>query len=384
MAKPSHVPNGLIVVVVVLLAALHIYIGARLLPALPDGLWRMAALGWLGASLIFMPASMAAPYMVRQPHADRLAWAGYIAMGVFSTLLILTVLRDLSLLALGWVASPGGLDHWRAASGVGVPLAALVASGVGFINAHRRPGVVDVEVPIAHLPPALQGYTLVQISDLHVGPTIKRRFVQRVVDQANALQPDLIVVTGDLVDGQVEDLAEHIAPLRGLHARDGVYAVTGNHDYYSGAQQWVPHFRQLGLHMLMNEHVVITRGAAALVLGGVTDYEAHNFFADQRSNPHQALLGAPAEAAARVLLAHQPRSADAAQAAGFDLQLSGHTHGGQFWPWSVVVPLQQPYTAGLVRHGSLWVYTSRGTGYWGPPKRLGAPSEITRLRLISA
>ncbi len=383
MAKPSHVPNGLIVVVAVVLALLHYYLGARLLPAWPDGPWRVLGVAWLVASFALMPASMAAPYMVRQPFADRLAWGGYLAMGLFSTLLILTMLRDLSLLGVGWL-HPAWHGPWQAASAVAVPVASLLASTVGFVNAQRRPGVVEVTVPIADLPPDLEGYTLVQISDLHVGPTIKRRFVQRVVELANSLQPDVMAVTGDLVDGRVDDLAEHIAPLAGLHARDGVFGVTGNHDYYSGAQHWVPEYRRLGLCMLTNEHVVIERGNARLVLAGVTDYEAHNFFANERSNPHQAALGAPPDAAVRVLLAHQPRSAEAAHAAGFDLQLSGHTHGGQFWPWSLVVPLQQPYTAGLVRHGKLWVYISRGTGYWGPPKRLGAPSEVTRLRLTKA
>lgn len=384
MAKPSHVPNGFIIVVMVVLALLHYYIGSRLLPALPALPWQVLGCVWLVASLVLMPASMAAPYMVRQPLADRLAWGGYIAMGLFSTLLILTVLRDLSLLGLGLLGGAGLRGQWLTASAVAVPVASLLASTVGFVNAQRRPGVVEVSLPIKDLPPELEGFSIMQISDLHVGPTIKRRFVQSVVDLANSLQPDVMAVTGDMVDGRVDDLAEHIAPLAGLRARDGVFGVTGNHDYYSGAQHWVPHYRSLGLRMLMNEHVVIERGAARLVLGGVTDFEAHRFFADERSNPHQALLGAPANAAVRVLLAHQPRSADAAHAAGFDVQLSGHTHGGQFWPWSLVVPLQQPYTAGLVRHGSLWVYTSRGTGYWGPPKRLGAPSEVTRLRLVRA
>jgi hypothetical protein len=134
----------------------------------------------------------------------------------------------------------------------------------------------------------------------------------------------------------------------------------------------------------MNEHVVLTHEGSRVVLAGVADYSAHRFDPRQRSDPQQALRDAPADAAARILLAHQPRSAPAAAAAGFDLQLSGHTHGGQFWPWNLFVRLQQPFTAGLHRLNDLWVYISRGTGYWGPPKRLGAPSEITYLRLVPA
>jgi predicted MPP superfamily phosphohydrolase len=156
-----------------------------------------------------------------------------------------------------------------------------------------------------------------------------------------------------------------------------------NHEYYSGAAAWVRELRRLGVAVLMNEHVVVRRGSAKLVVAGVTDFSAGHFDAAQASDPAAALAGAPRDAALRVLLAHQPRSAPAAEAAGFDLQLSGHTHGGQFLPWNFLVRLQQPFTAGLNRWRRMWVYTSRGTGYWGPPKRFGAPSEITLLRLVA-
>jgi predicted MPP superfamily phosphohydrolase len=197
----------------------------------------------------------------------------------------------------------------------------------------------------------------------------------------------------------VAELAAHFAPLAGLQSRHGTFFVTGNHEYYSGAHAWIVELRRLGLTVLMNEHVVLYHGKgvgltvdaqedsqtmAPLVLAGVNDFTAHHFDPNHRSDPALALQGAPALALVRVLLAHQPRSAQAALAAGFDLQLSGHTHGGQFWPWNLFVPMQQPFTAGLNRLQSLWVYTSRGTGYWGPPKRFGAPSEITALRLVVA
>jgi predicted MPP superfamily phosphohydrolase len=224
----------------------------------------------------------------------------------------------------------------------------------------------------------------VQISDLHVGPTIRRSFVQKVVETANGLKPDAIVVTGDSVDGRVSDLRPHIEPFAQLRATHGVFGVTGNHEYYSGAEGWVRELRRLGVEMLMNEHRVLRHQGASLVLAGVTDYSAGHFDPGQASDPQRALQSAPAGMRPRILLAHQPRSADAAERAGADLQLSGHTHGGQFLPWRWFVPLQQPYVAGLHRHGRMWIYTSRGTGYWGPPKRLGAPSEITRLRLKPA
>jgi predicted MPP superfamily phosphohydrolase len=169
-----------------------------------------------------------------------------------------------------------------------------------------------------------------------------------------------------------------------LRARHGVFAVTGNHEYYSGADPWIAEFRRLGMRVLLNQHTLLQHGDARLLLAGITDFTGGHFDPAHRSDPARALAGAPQEVRPRVLLAHQPRSADAAEQAGFDLQLSGHTHGGQFLPWRWFVPLQQPYTAGLHRHGPMWIYISRGTGYWGPPKRLGAPSEITRLRLVKA
>ena len=370
-----------------MLALAHLYVGARLLPALP-----LAAAGIGAAGLVALPllirAGLLRTFRRRGP-AGPIEWAGLIAVGFFSSLLVLTVLRDLLLLAgagagaLG-VAAPWS-GNWTTASALAVPALALLASGVGFINARRRPAVRNVDVPIAGLPQPLHGFSIVQITDLHIGSTIRRRFVQSVVDVANRQEPDLIVVTGDVVDGRVDDLREHTAPLAQLRARHGVFAVTGNHEYYSGAGAWIEEFARLGMSVLMNRHVVLEHGAAPLVVAGVADYSAHHFDRSHRSDAARALEGAPSRAAApRVLLAHQPRSADAADAAGIDLQLSGHTHGGQFLPWRWAVPLQQPYTAGLHRHGQMWLYVSRGTGYWGPPKRLGAPSEITRLRLVPA
>jgi uncharacterized protein len=224
----------------------------------------------------------------------------------------------------------------------------------------------------------------VQITDIHVGATIKRGYVDAIVGAVNALDADLIAVTGDLVDGTVQELAPHTEPLGRLKARYGAFFVTGNHEYYSGERAWTAEFKRLGLHVLLNEHVVLQHRGVPVVIAGVTDYSSHHFNALQRSDPAAAVAGAPANAAAKILLAHQPRSAAAAAAAGFDLQLSGHTHGGQFWPWTLFVRFQQPFTAGLHRLNNLWVYISRGTGYWGPPNRFGVPSEITLLRLISA
>ncbi len=366
---------------VFMVALLHAFVGWRLAADLA------APWGWvlgvgLVVSAVLMPLGLVASRIARQPWADTLSWVGLLLMGLFSSLFVLTVLRDVLLLAVWVIDTFGGVvpqASWRTLSAEVTPLLALGITAVGFLNARRTPAVVRIDVPIKGLPAALHGFTLAQISDIHVGPTIKHAFLQRIVATVNTLGADLVAITGDLVDGKVAELAGHVAPLAGLQSRHGTFFVTGNHEYYSGAHAWIAELRRLGLTVLMNEHVVLD---GALVLAGVNDFTAHHFDATHRSDPAQAMLGAPTSSAVRVLLAHQPRSAQAALDAGFDLQLSGHTHGGQFWPWNLFVPLQQPFTAGLNRLGALWIYTSRGTGYWGPPKRFGAPSEITALRLV--
>ncbi len=359
-------------------ALLHLYIGLRIATALPGVLAPTVFVALLLLSAVLIPAALIGRRERR--HADRWAWAGMLALGLFSMLLVLTVARDL-LLALGWIfAWPVPL----AASAAAVPLLALAAALAGLVSARRTARVRRVDVPIAGLPAALHGFTIAQISDVHVGPTIKAPYVRAIVAAVNRLGADAVAVTGDLVDGRVADLRHDVAPLADLKSRHGTFFVTGNHEYYSGALEWTAQLRTLGLRVLTNEHVLLDHDGATVVMAGVADHGAHHFEPAHRSDPQRALAGAPADAGLRVLLAHQPRSAPAAADAGFDVQLSGHTHGGQFWPWNLLVPLQQPFTAGLHRLRRLWVYTSRGTGYWGPPLRFGAPSEITRLRFVGA
>ena len=368
---------------------LHVYVGFRLIPDLPVGMpLRVLAALWLVLSVCVIPVGVLARNIEQQPLADRLSWLGLLVLGFFSSLLVLTFARDLLLASLLTIVAiwPHNLPlaTWRTNTAAAVPLLALLSTAVGLFNARRRARVVTIDIPIDDLPAALDGFTIVQISDIHVGPTIKRRYVDAIVDAVNRLKPDLIAVTGDVVDGSVEQLSSHTQPLSRLKALHGAYLVTGNHEYYSGAHAWIDEFRRLGLTVLLNEHVVVEHKGAHAVIAGVTDYSAGHFDPAHASDPAAALTGAPGDVLIRVLLAHQPRSAEAAADAGFTLQLSGHTHGGQFFPWNFFVRLQQPFTAGLARMNGLWVYTSRGTGYWGPPKRLGAPSEITRVRLVPA
>jgi predicted MPP superfamily phosphohydrolase len=366
-----------------ILVLVHLYIGLRLLLGMNLGvLGMLAGTILLATSAVLVRVGLVAPSLRRSRWSEPLTWTGLLAMGFFSSLLVLTVVRDL-LLGLLALAGAGG-PSFSCDSALAVPLLALAVTAIGFINARRLAQIKRVDVPIAGLPRELDGYAIAQISDIHVGPTIKRAYLNAIVNKVNALKPDAIAVTGDLVDGSVQRLAMHTAPLSRLAAPDGVFFVTGNHEYYSGAEQWIAEVRRLGLRVLMNEHVIRHRGQASLMIAGVTDYTAQHFNPAHKSDPQLAVAGAPDGVAVKVLLAHQPRSAPAAADAGFDLQLSGHTHGGQFFPWNLFVPLQQPFVAGLNRVRSLWVYTSRGTGYWGPPKRFGAPSEITLVRLVPA
>ena len=360
------------------------YIGWRLLSAFAMPPWGIAlGVAVLIAACVFVPMSVRTRAIRDRTLADRLSWVGLTAMGFFSSLFVLTVLRDLLLLAVRFFSGPRA-DAWTTPSATVTLLTTFLVTAFGMVIARRRPRIVNVEIPVTDLPEALRGFSIAQISDVHVGSTIKRPFVEKVVRRVNALRADMIAVTGDLVDGSVPQLAAHTAPLAGLSARHGAFFVTGNHEYYSGERAWTHELRRLGLRVLKNEHVVLQHNGSALVLAGVTDFSAHHFDPAQQSDPAAALSGAPAGAGARILLAHQPSSAEAAADAGFDVQLSGHTHGGQFWPWNLFVRFYQPFTSGLYRLKNLWVYVSRGTGYWGPPNRFGVPPEITHIRLVPA
>lgn len=342
------------------------------------------------------------------PRHEQMLWGAFGSMALLSFLLFYVTLREfLELLlrvygaiagmfggggfiggatgvATGWVSGSSRMPLFLvdARGSVAIFGLTLLSLAWGFRGARRTPAVTEVDVPIDGLPESLQGLKIAQISDLHISSTIQRPFVESVVGAVNALKPDLIAMTGDIVDGSVQALAPHFEALKALKAPLGRFYVTGNHEYYWEHEAWIRHFRESGFTALTNSHEVVERGGAKLVIAGVLDYWATRNGGATPSDPAAALQGAPEDAAARILLAHQPKSALAATTLGYDLQLSGHTHGGQFLPWTFAVKGFQPFARGMYRVGRMWLYVNRGTGYWGPPVRLGSPSEITLLRLV--
>ncbi|MEU9065987.1 metallophosphoesterase [Streptomyces sp. NPDC048306] len=254
--------------------------------------------------------------------------------------------------------------------------AAVGTVGYGTYGVLNGPSVKRVTVPLAKLPRAAHGFRIAVVSDIHLGPVLGRGFAQKVVDTINSTQPDLIAVVGDLVDGSVKDLGPAAAPLARLKARHGAYFVTGNHEYFSGAEQWVAEVRRLGLLPLENARTELPH----FDLAGVNDVAGE----DEGQGPdYDRALGDRDRSRACVLLAHQPVQIHDAVDHGVDLQLSGHTHGGQLWPGNLIAGAANPTLAGLERYGDTQLYVSRGAGAWGPPTRVGAPSDITVIELAS-
>ncbi|MFJ3893321.1 metallophosphoesterase [Streptomyces sp. NPDC090083] len=254
--------------------------------------------------------------------------------------------------------------------------AAVGTVGYGTYGVLRGPSVKRVTVPLAKLPRSAHGFRIAVVSDIHLGPLLGRGFAQKVVDTINATQPDLIAVVGDLVDGSVKNLGPAAAPLAGLKARHGSYFVTGNHEYFSGAEQWLEEVRTLGIHPLENARTEL----AGFDLAGVNDLQGES---EGQGPDFGKALGDRDTTRACVLLAHQPVQIHEAVRHGVDLQLSGHTHGGQLWPGNFIAAAANPTVAGLERYGDTELYVSRGAGAWGPPTRVGAPSDITVVQLAS-
>ncbi len=290
---------------------------------------------------------------------------------------------------IGGVSVSAGSSAASHITKIGKAVGALALATAGGLYGRRAakrvcdPVVIDVPIELSRLPKELDEFTILQLSDVHVGNTIKRDFVEMMVARANAAAPDLIAITGDLVDGSVNALFDAVAPLADLKAPHGVYFVTGNHEYYRGADAWIARLRDLGINVLRNERVEIGDDHASFDLAGIDDHSA-GFWRGHGPDLEAALAGRD-PSRELVLLAHQPRQVRVAKQHGVGLQLSGHTHGGQIWPWHYLVRLnQRGLLAGHYQFDDTQLYVSSGTGYWGPPIRIGSRSEISRISLRSA
>lgn len=392
-----------LITAVLVTGCIYGFFGFRIIMPLPlgakwkAGMWVMLALCFAALILVMIARHSLPGHLVTPP----LFWVAYTCFGFITLIVPGILLKDtcIGIYALGrklvsLVRIPnkdtGELQAELNASrrnfltnagNAALLGTTLILTGYGISRATREPDVVTKDVPIKDLPDPFNGFTILQISDLHISMTLKDKYVQKVVDRAGREQADMIVFTGDLADGREKDMGKDAMSLSDLHAPFGKYFVTGNHDYYSGVFPWLNRIERLGFTLLINEHRIIEKESARIVLAGITDHRAGRIVPHHASDPEKALDGAPLSVP-RIMLAHQPKSIFKAAPLGVDLMICGHTHGGQYVPWNFMVPLDQPYVHGLHRHIATQIYVSRGTGYWGPPLRVGAPPEITVLRLV--
>ncbi len=338
---------------------------------------------FVAGTVIFGVAAVVFPVLMFAGHGRGLDWAARTADTMLGTVWVLFVwsvlgqVLGLILLAAG-VAGPG---RSRLVTVV-VLLISLVLLVWGYVEAMRVPRVRRIDVTVPRLGRGLDGLRLVLLTDTHYCPINRARWSRGVVDVVNSLEPDVVAHTGDIADGEVAQRREQAAPLGDVQATLARVYVTGNHEYFSGAQRWVEHMAALGWEALHNRHVEVSRGDDRLVIAGVDDRTAAGSGVPDHHADHAAALEGADPELPVLLLAHQPRQVDGAVAHGVDLQLSGHTHGGQIWPFHYLVRVDPPVLQGMSRHSDrTQLYTSRGTGFWGPPFRVFAPSEITLLTL---
>ena len=386
------------------LCAGFIYFGFRLPLSEAPIIWGVIALPFLGVAIY--------PVMMFKTHSDRskklkvdanplvhenkerdlivsdeepsgpspLQWFSYFSMAYLSFLLPAVIVRDIVILATFWKWPDLAQAIFSFYANAVILLGALVAVLIGNWIALRGPRVHSVDVAVDNLPRALDGLRIVQISDLHVGPTVRRKYVDHVVKKVNALDADLIALTGDIADAELQATRGSTSALGHLRAAHGRFYVTGNHEYYWGAAGWISEFRSLGFKPLLNDNVRLTINGQSVCVAGVIDPAAKATGSGSGPNIETAAAGT-AGADLRILLAHQPGIAEQAEKAGFMLQLSGHTHGGQFFPWTLVIRKVHAYHQGLFTLNKMRIYVSPGTGSWGPPVRLGTRPEITLLVL---
>lgn len=349
--------------------------------------WPPILAGVLVLAVLSIPASFVIGRRLERGAARLFVVPVYIWLGVvfqaFFLFLALDVIRiGIWLLGTLGVAVPPwvfSLPTWQWVATGGVALV-LGATAFSIWWALTRLAVKRIEIPLPNLPAEMDGFTIAHLSDLHLDLVQGRQWLSSVVGKTNALRPDLIAITGDLAEGSVRQYGEEVTALKQLSAPHGVFFVTGNHEYFHDLQGWLNLLPEMGVRVLRNERVPIDSAGGGFDLAGVDDHDGGRINPDHGPDLGAALLGRNRERAL-VLLAHQPRIMEEAEKAGVDLVLSGHTHGGQIWPFSYLVYLQQPYVHGLKELNGTKLYLSAGTGFWGPPMRLGTTAEIALITL---
>jgi uncharacterized protein len=379
-----------VVIVGALVAALHLYLWKRLVKdTLRPGRARLIGTIVIVLLALLVVAAIGLGRVVGPVAGQWFEAPGFVWLGLAAYLVLALLVLELARLAARpWVhKAPSGEPQLsrRLVLARGLALTAGVASagvvGTGMVNALGPPDVRRVDVPLRALHPDLTGFRIAVVSDIHLGPMLGRKHTERLVRMINETSPDLVAVVGDMADGTVDELGAAAEPLRDLVSRNGSFFVTGNHEYYSGYQAWVAEMDRLGVHPLRNERTTVTRGAGGFTLAGVNDVTGR---AMGDAPDFDRALGGRSLSVPTVLLAHQPVQVEQAAKRGVDLQLSGHTHGGQAWPFHYVVGLGQPSLAGLSQVDKTWLYVTRGAGFWGPPVRIGAPPDITVVTLEPA
>jgi predicted MPP superfamily phosphohydrolase len=392
-----------VLLVFTLVVLFHLYLWKRLVrdTTRPGRARRIGNWVMLGLTVLVFVTLIVGRFV--GPEVSRwFSWPGYVWFGLMVYLLVFLALLELPRLALRrWargaplvasattdvadvadvpaappVASRRVFISRVAAVTAGVASAGMV--GTGMVSALGPPELTRVRIPLRRLDPSLAGFRIAVVADIHLGPLRGRGHTERIVRMINETSPDLVAVVGDLVDGTVPELGSAAEPLRDLVSREGTFFVTGNHEYFSGYQPWLTELERLGVHPLRNERTSITRGGAAFELAGVNDVIGESY-ADG-PDFDRALSGRDPSRPV-VLLAHQPIQVDDAVAHDVDVQLSGHTHGGQLYPFHYIVRLAQPSVSGLSKVDDTWLYVTRGAGFWGPPVRIGAAPEITIVEL---
>jgi uncharacterized protein len=376
---------GFLAMLVLILAAIHLYFWQRLVrDTTTRPRWRrLAGFGLLGGPVLILVTVLVEPSLPR-PYSAILGWAGYLWLGLMFYLLIALLLLELPVLVARWVQRRrGDIDLprrrlLRQGAAIAAGVAAVGISGYGVSRAYRPPRVTRLTVPLARLDPRADGLRVAVISDIHVSPLFGAGQVERVVDLVNRLDADLVTVVGDMVSGEVGRVRQAAAPLRQMRSRYGAFFVTGNHEYYNGYEEWIEAADELGLRVLRNERVEIAHRGGAIDLAGVNDREGSGY-----GDPpdYGAALGDRDPSRPVLLMAHQPVQVHEAAEYGVDLQLSGHTHGGQMYPFDYLVRLEQPVVAGLSEVDGTLVYVTNGAGFWGPPMRVGADPDVTLIEL---